>query len=82
MMGFGFLGIGMLLMVLFWCAVVVGGIWLVARLVHATPSGMGMGSPTSPSLGSQAPLDVLKARYARGEISKEQYEEIKSNLER
>jgi putative membrane protein len=29
---------------------------------------------------SQSPLDVLKVRYAKGEITKEQFEEIKRTL--
>ncbi|HEU24307.1 MAG: electron transporter RnfE [Mesoaciditoga sp.] len=28
------------------------------------------------------PIEILKKRYARGEISKEEYEQIKSDLER
>jgi putative membrane protein len=35
---------------------------------------------TQAAAQAQAPLDVLKARYARGEVTKEQYEEIKKEL--
>lgn len=30
--------------------------------------------------GQQSPLDVMKARYARGEISKHEYEEMRRDL--
>lgn len=29
---------------------------------------------------NQTPLDILKTRYARGEISKDEFEEMKKNL--
>ncbi len=35
-------------------------------------------APTPPQ--NETSLDVLKARYARGEISQEQYEQMKKNL--
>ncbi len=35
----------------------------------------------APAQTSQTPLEILKARYARGEISREEYEEIRRDLE-
>ena len=35
---------------------------------------------TRPDQTSQTPLELLKARYARGEISREQYELMKQDL--
>jgi putative membrane protein len=36
---------------------------------------------TGPAPTKQSPLDVLKARYARGEISREEYEQARRDLE-
>ena len=35
---------------------------------------------TKPNQTSQTPLEILKARYVRGEISREQYELMKQDL--
>jgi uncharacterized membrane protein len=35
---------------------------------------------TGPAENSQTPLEILKARYVRGEISREQYEAIKADI--
>ena len=34
-----------------------------------------------PTQTKQTPLELLKARYARGEISREQYEQMRRDLE-
>lgn len=36
---------------------------------------------TRPAQTSQTPLELLKARYARGEIGREEYEQMRLDLE-
>jgi putative membrane protein len=36
---------------------------------------------TRPDQTSQTPLELLKARFARGEISREEYEQMRRDLE-
>lgn len=67
MMGFG-MGFGAIIMVLFWGAI----IWLVISLINA-------GTKKSEETPESA-LAILKKRYARGEITKEQYLEIEKEL--
>ncbi len=73
--GFGYGGMmfGGLLMLAFWVLIIVGVIWLVVTL---TRSGQGVASASS----ATKPLDTLRERYAKGEITKEQFEEIKRDL--
>ena len=82
MMGFG--GAGMMLgMVIFWVVVVGMALWLLSRLFPGTreQSG-GQQSPTSAivSGGSGRALDILNERYARGEITRAEYEEVRHAL--
>jgi putative membrane protein len=76
MMGFGYGGMlfGGLMMLAFWVLVIVGIIWLVLTLAR------GGQMVTRPSAAGPQPLDVLKERYAKGEITKEQYEAMKQDL--
>jgi putative membrane protein len=74
--GFGFGGmlLGGLLMLAFWVLVIGGAIWLVVTLARGSQS-----TPGTHTAG-QTPLDILKARYAKGEVTKEQFEEMKRDL--
>ncbi len=76
MMGFGLGGLmaGGLLMIVFWVLVIGGGAWLVVTLVrhNATPL------PTITS--GQTSLAILQARYAKGEITKEQFDQMRHDL--
>ncbi|OHB68275.1 MAG: hypothetical protein A2Y77_02175 [Planctomycetes bacterium RBG_13_62_9] len=51
---------------------------LVAVLVYVLVKGLGAGG--SGSTPRETPLDIVKKRYARGEITKEQFDEMKKDL--
>lgn len=68
-------GIGMLL---FWLLIIVGVVWLISTLASHNATPMVTNAPAAPMV--ESPLDILKRRYAKGEINKEQYEEMKSTL--
>ncbi|HTM07700.1 MAG TPA: SHOCT domain-containing protein [Verrucomicrobiae bacterium] len=66
----GIFGIGMMLMMLvFWVLVIVG---LVAGIRWLTGQSKG--------LRSDSALEILRQRYARGEINKEEFETKKRDL--
>ncbi len=73
----GGLGLGWgILMLLFWALVIGGVVLLVVRLT-------GSGPATTPG-GSGAhdrALDILRERYARGEITKEQFDQMRRDLD-
>lgn len=69
MMGWGMGWLMPIIMVAFWIAVIVGIIFLIRWLVTSTgPRTRGAGSENSA-------LEILKKRYARGEIKREEFEE-------
>ncbi len=72
MNGFGFGGI---LSILFWIGIIALGVWMVGSLVSRTNS-----QPPSNLSSAESPLDILKKRYARGEMTKEQFEEMRRDL--
>ena len=59
---------GAVWMVLFWGAI----IWLIAWAVSQFSRGGGGGSASA--------LDIAKQRYARGEIDRDQYEQLRKDL--
>lgn len=80
MMGFGHGGLGLLAMVIFWVVLVAAAIWFVTRLFPDMTGQSPMGSAQSRDLPPRSPEEILKERYARGEITKEQYEEMRQTL--
>jgi putative membrane protein len=71
-------------MALFWVLVIVGivlvlrALMMGGRMGHMGPGGhmggMGMGG------GSERALSILHERYAKGEITKEQYDQMKRDI--
>jgi|RifCSP16_1_1023843.scaffolds.fasta_scaffold448258_2 putative membrane protein len=77
--GFGGLGlIGMILNLVITVGVIVGIVLLVVWLVRRS-GAEGMASQ-KPAAGQSSPREILQARYARGEINREQYQQILSDL--
>jgi putative membrane protein len=74
--GFGFNPVGAILSLVLWALIIAGVVLLVVWLVRSLAGA----SPTSPTVTGQSPLDILKTRYAKGEITKEQFEEMKRDL--
>ncbi len=72
-MGYGF---GWIFMVLFWILLIVG---IVAIIKWAFSSGHGPTHVLPPSPQRTA-HDILKERYARGEIDKDEFEERRRTL--
>ncbi len=70
-MGFGLLG--SLLMLLFWGGLILGAVWLVRALFSG--ASFGRRQEQEPNA-----LELLARRYARGEITREQYEIMKQDL--
>jgi putative membrane protein len=67
------MGIWMLFSLVFWILVIVGIVLLVVWVVQKAVGGGAGGTEGSV-------LEILKKRYARGEISKEEFEEKKRDL--
>ena len=75
-MMFGFPFIGGIGMLLFWLLIIVGVVWLISATSHGSAASL----PAASAPASESPLDILKRRYAKGEINKEQFEEMKNAL--
>ena len=74
MMGFGVLGI--LIMVIFWGGLILLGVWVVNTVLN------GRQRITSPSqVIEPSARRILDQRYARVEITHEQYKLMKKDLE-
>lgn len=57
---------------------------LLVVLVGAIAYGLGWRpqfNQPGPAQTSQTPSEILKARYARGEISREEYDQMRQDLE-
>lgn len=64
---------GGILMVLFWALIIWLVIWGIRKATEDRRSG-------TSSIERREALDIARERYARGEITKEQFEQLKRDL--
>lgn len=69
----GWMALGSILMLIFWGGIIALIVWAIIRFTRHETSG-------NTSSSGRNPLDIAKERYARGEITKEQFEQIKRDL--
>lgn len=69
--GWGWMVGGWIMMLVFWGLIIAGIIVLARALTHRNVSGQP---------GPDSALEILRRRYAGGEITKEQFEEMKRTL--
>ena len=73
--GYGMSWFWHIIMIVFWIAVIVGIIFLIRWLILSTRSG------TQRPSHEDSALEILRKRYAQGEINKEEFEEKKRDLQ-
>jgi putative membrane protein len=66
--GWGMMAVGFLCMILFWAVVIGLVLWGVRHY------------NTRKTSGNDSALEIARQRYAKGEINKEQFEQIKKDL--
>jgi putative membrane protein len=71
-LGMGFGWFGLLFMFLFWGVLIALAIWLVRALFPQTNVPVSQQEPTA--------TEILNLRYARGEISREEYQARRETL--
>ncbi len=79
--GFGWAGMifGGLMMLLFWVVVILLAIWAIRALTRR--GGWQSRDMSHTSTRDDNALAILRERYAKGEIDKEQYERMRADLQ-
>jgi putative membrane protein len=65
--GWGWMSLMMVVMVLFWGAVIFGIFWLIRGATRDSST------PGEPFVSRESPVDILERRFAEGAITEEEY---------
>lgn len=72
--GWGTGWFGGIFMIVFWVLVIIALVFLIKWLIQSTKGDKDIAH------GSSRALDIVKERYARGEIDKEEFQRMKADL--
>jgi putative membrane protein len=80
--GSGGLGFGMLVaMAVWWALLIAAAVLFIRWLSHRAGRGAGLrGAHAGAYPEGEDPLEIARRRYAKGEITREQFQEIKETL--
>lgn len=69
------MGFGFMFMILFWALIAAAIVTVIRWALRASDS------PERRAPREKTPLEIVRERYARGEIGREEYEQLKRDLE-
>lgn len=69
------MGFGFIFMILFWALIAAAILAVIRWALRASES------PERHAPREKSPLEIVRERYARGEIGREEYEQLKQDLE-
>lgn len=75
MHGFGFGISGFIGMLLVWILLIAGAVWLIRQIFSGS-----INQPGNNQGAEEQAIDILNKRYARGDLNREEYEKMKSDL--
>jgi putative membrane protein len=64
------MGLGWLFMIIFWVLIILGIVYLIKLIARGGRRKQ----------LDETPMDILKRRYAKGEVTKEEFEKMKDDL--
>ncbi len=85
MRGFGIFGawgwVGMILNLVIFAVILICVIWLIVAAIRRGNTAQTNISPQVPAPpASSTPKDIVQARYARGEINRDEYQQLMTDL--
>ena len=80
MMGYNIGPFGWVFMIIFWVIVIGLGFWLVARIFPQVTNTLSSTNSGGQDQREESGLEIIKRRYARGEITETEYKEMRQTL--
>jgi putative membrane protein len=79
-MGFDTGGMEVVYMLIFWVIVILVAVWMLGRIFPGAADDAVSGHTEQTGGPEQSAREILQRRYARGEITRAEYEQIKRDL--